>query len=99
MKIKTAISSTLIPSGTVAHPLLKGATCLLALIGLSGLISTAQADPRGIMGGGNFVNGDTGTTIVNQYAALQTLGAKMCRMNLYPNNYWNGSAALPTLQD
>jgi Mn2+/Fe2+ NRAMP family transporter len=63
------------------------------------IASVVQADPGAKMGGGNFVDGETGTDIVNRYTALSILGAKMCRMNLYPDNYWDGSAAVPTLQD
>ena len=60
----------------------------------------AQTDPRSIMGGGNFENGNgdsgTGATAADQYNALTILGAKMSRMNIYPGFYWNGSAATPT---
>src|SRR4051794_19029692 len=52
-----------------------------------------RADPSAIMGGGNFTNGATDAT---QFDALNTAGAKMCRMNLYPANYWNGTAPVPS---
>lgn len=60
-----------------------------------------QADPRAIMGGGNFTPGLTEQEQpkTSQYNALQTLGAKMCRMNIYPSNYWDGSAAVPANED
>src|SRR6266567_9115966 len=71
------------------------ATLLLMVIPLH-----AQTDPRSIMGGGNFENGNgdsgTGATAADQYNALTILGAKMSRMNIYPGYYWNGSAATPT---
>jgi subtilase family serine protease len=75
---------------------------MAALIATFLLLMTAfvvQADPGAKMGGGNFVDGETGTDIVNRYTALSILGARMCRMNLYPDNYYVGSAAVPTLQD
>jgi hypothetical protein len=81
------------------HALSVGLVALLPTAILLTLAFQVQADPRAIMGGGNFTNGDTGTISVDQYNALTTLGAKMCRMNLYPNYYWNGSVGTPTTQD
>ncbi|MDX6403845.1 MAG: hypothetical protein QOH70_1300 [Blastocatellia bacterium] len=73
---------------------------LIALVAVLILIAIpvhAQTDPRSMMGSGNFNNGggDYGTA-AEQYSALTILGAKMSRMNLYPDHYWNGSAATPT---
>ncbi len=78
-------------------------TSIAALVATLILIAIplhAQTDPRSIMGSGNFENGNgdggTGATAADQYNALTILGAKMSRMNIYPDHYWNGSAATPT---
>src|ERR1041385_562831 len=71
---------------------------VIATVFLLSMSSRAQTDPRSMMGGGNFPNGggDVSNNAVDQYNALNTLGAKMSRMNIYPDHYWNGSAATPS---
>ena len=69
-----------------AIPLMLSVLCLLSL-----LAKPSQADPRSMMGSGNFdleFNSDFGT----QYDVLNTNGVKVARINLYSGNYWNGSA-------
>jgi subtilase family serine protease len=76
-------------------------SCLVMLVAI--LISLtpalhAQTNPGAMMGGGNFDGGDGETgTAQQQYDALNYLGARMSRLNIYPDRYWSGSAATPTL--
>lgn len=51
--------------------------------------SLTIGDIPSISGGGNFTNGSTSTV---KLRALQTIGARALRLNLYPHHYWNRSA-------
>lgn len=65
------------------------------------LASTAvvHADPGAEMGSGNFNNGETGSTVVNQHNALKKSGAKMARFAIYPDWCWVSGVTKETLHD
>lgn len=44
----------------------------------------AARDPADLMGGGNFTNGEAGIDVVRKFRAL---GARRCRINVYPSVY------------
>jgi hypothetical protein len=58
--------------------------CLLFLF----VPAVALGDIPSMSGGGNFTNGSTSTVNMK---ALQTIGARALRLNLYPNDYWSKS--------
>ncbi|MBL7106173.1 MAG: hypothetical protein ISS77_01025 [Phycisphaerae bacterium] len=54
----------------------------------------AVNDPGSMCGGGNFTNGWTNDEQLRDFGILESLGAKMCRVNVYPGYYikngdWN----------
>jgi hypothetical protein len=49
-----------------------------------------------LTGGGNFTNGSTDNDMVARLKALNSIGANMCRLNLYPEYYWNQTSRTPT---
>ncbi len=46
-----------------------------------------------IIGAGNFTNGDNSAATVSQFDALNTVGGKLARINLYPSFYYNDSTS------
>lgn len=61
-------------------------------------VASQAQNPGAIMGSGNFNAGDGEYgTAAEQYDALNFLGAKMSRLNIYPDRYWSGSAPTPTV--
>jgi len=82
MKIQQTLSclAILCATHTAAHPRAAG--------------NDPPREIGAMMGGGNFTNGATDAVTVQQFKALQAVGAKMCRINLYPGHYvrrrdWN----------
>jgi len=67
---------------------------LIAILLTYSFTTKSQTIPL-IMGGGNFTNGDVGSVSVSQFDALNDIGIGMCRINVYPDLYWNGTSALP----
>ena len=55
--------------------------------------SSADADPRAIMGSGNF-DLQYNSEFDRQFQILNANGVQMCRINAYPGDYWNGSQAV-----
>lgn len=56
--------------------------------------STPLREPALMLGGGNFENGTVSAEALEQFRTLKTLGARGCRINLYPgvyllNNDWD----------
>ena len=70
---------------------------------MSGQLNVELLEPRrlfsvdngvgSIIGAGNFTNGDNSAATVSQFDALNTLGGKLARINLYPNYYYNDSTS------
>ena len=70
---------------------------------MSGQLNVELLEPRrlfsvdngvgSIIGAGNFTNGDNSAATVSQFDALNTVGGKLARINLYPNYYCNDSTS------
>ncbi len=61
--------------------------CTVLVSGALGANAQAGADVPSLMGGGNFTNGEVTPQVLAQFKALNTVGAKMCRINVYPSVY------------
>ncbi|ULL14736.1 hypothetical protein DVH26_09910 [Paenibacillus sp. H1-7] len=69
----------------------------LLLFGHHVLALTPGQQIGSVMGGGNFTNGSV--TQINQFLALQTIGASMARMNVYPQYYYANGQPTPERLD
>jgi len=63
---------------------------LFLLLSLFGYL--VLADPAHLLGGGNFPDGTVDKTARSSFKALNAAGATMCRMNLYPAQYYDENA-------
>ncbi|CAG7638379.1 hypothetical protein ACFQI7_08085 [Paenibacillus allorhizosphaerae] len=69
----------------------------MLLLGHQAFALTPAQEIGSVMGGGNFTNGSV--TQQNQFAALQTIGARMARMNVYPQYYYAKGQPTPARLD
>lgn len=63
-----------------------------------GRIRESRADPASMMGCGNFTLAQS-AKFDSQFQALNSAGVRMCRIGLYPAEYWNGTPVVSPTMD